>query len=212
MNPTRRSQPSLRAAKAALVGVAGLSLVLGSTPAEALPGLVAFTGTANVTPGLDYPILGSPSNGTWEFTIGNGVGATANGDVGTAVGSAAGNLGQGTLQTQVGGPFAGGAFCGASGGFGGSGSITVNNSITGASSTTYTFDSDPGNKVPDNPIGWQQSAGSLIFFTDANGAIPGANVIGLVIAIPPTPATGAGSCLSGTATQFTIVGVAVSLS
>jgi hypothetical protein len=201
MNPTRRSQSSLRVARAVLVGAAGLSLVLGSTPAEALPGLVAFVGSASVLPALSTPVLGGAANGTWDFTIGTGIGATANGDVGTATGGAAGTLGEGKVQDAVDETIpqlGGGAFCGASGGSDGTGSLSVGN-------TTYTFDAS-------NPIGWLQSAATAIFFTDANGKIPGANVIGLVLALPPTPVSGTGSCLAGTATTFTIVGVAVSLS
>jgi hypothetical protein len=184
-----------RIAKVAAVGAAGLGLLLGSSPAQAgTTGALAFVGSANLNPGLAYPVLGAGSGGTWDFTIDTGVGATTGGQVGTATGgiTTPGTLTAGEVLNA--GPFAGGGFCGASGGVNGSGAIAIGSDT-----------------LPLNTIGWNQSAASLLVFTNNNGDVAGASIVGAVSAIPPTPVSGTGSCLSGTATKFTIVGAGVAL-
>lgn len=191
-----------RIAKAAAVGAAGLGLLLGSTPADAATtGALAFIGTANVTPGLDYPVLGSAeTSGSWDFTIGTGVGVTTGGDVGLATGGVVtkGALVEGDVQDLVGGPIGGGAFCGASGGRNGGGGADDKISIGGSD-------------LPLANVGWRQSVATLIVFTNNQGNVNGASIIGAVSAIPPTPVSGTGSCLSGSATSFTIVGAGVAV-
>ena len=194
MTPTWRNHVHVRVARAIAVGGAALGLVLGPTPARATPAALAFVGTATVVPALNHPVLGPGRSGSWAFAIATGVGVTA-GEVDVAAGALSGSFGEGVLQDVVGGPVSGGAYCGASGGSDGSGTITIGSTHIALSN-----------------IGWKQSAATLIPLTNANGTILGANFVGLVSAIPPFPVIGVpGSCLNGTARDFTIVGAAVSL-
>jgi hypothetical protein len=179
-----------RIAKVAAVGAAGLGLILGATPAHATTGALVFTGTAT-TSALSTPGTGGAvANGTWTFT-GAGVGATSAGVVDDAAGAAA----SGSLHVGIVNQLGGGAFCGASGGSDGTGTVKV------------------GATVSIRDVGWIQSAATVIVFSgdtvNASGNVSG-GLAGVVSAIPPVPGVvGAGSCLSGTATGFTIVGAGV---
>jgi hypothetical protein len=155
--------------------------------------VLAFTGSAT-TSALSSPIVGAPVQGTWSFT-GTGVGVTTAGPAidDAASTNAAGSLGGGFLT-----PFGNGALCGLSGGSGGTGNVKVGFSLGLAD------------------VGWRQSAATIIFFeglttsaANGTGSVVG-EIDGIVSAIPPIPGViGAGSCTSGTATSFTIVGAGV---
>lgn len=200
-----------RIAKVAAVSAAGLGLIIGATPAQAATvdaGALAFVGSASVTPGLGYPVLGASGVGnSWNFSITTGVGhrlkvsaelscCPPHVEALGAIGAATGGVSGGTLRS---GSIVPGAFCGASGGTGGSGSITIDAAV-GTDQTLAL-----------NNVGWLQSVGGLILYTNNDGNVAGATVIGLVNAIPPLPVLGTGSCSAGTAQDFTIVGIGVNL-
>lgn len=185
-----------RIAKVAAVGTAGLGLILGATPAHAHgTGVVAFVGSATVTPALGAPVIGTPQNGGWSLSNAGalpniGVGAATTGAAGAAVINVAGSLGAGLVA-----PFGNGALCGLSGGDAGVGTIEI-----------------AGDVVDVHSVGWDQSAATIIVFdgkaTDGDGSE--GDLIGAVSAIPPVPGViGAGSCAGGTATQFTVVGAGI---
>lgn len=174
---------------AALIAVAH---VFAPAPAGAIPAAVAFVGTFDVKPGLGYPLLSVPSAGTWRLNVG-GVGVTVGGASGFAMGGPQGDLSAGVVQSSLPSQFNAGAFCGASGGDSGAGTIYVG--LT---------------PVPLNNMGWLQSVGTLIVMTNNNGNLVSATIFGVLNVLPP-PITGTGSCLSGTGLQFTTVGAMVSI-
>lgn len=200
-----------RMTRVALVSTAALSLVAGATPTQAYTtgaGVVAFLGTATVAPGLSTPGvpallggLGGP-DGTWTLATITAAGAAVAEPplpglptpyVGAATIGATGALHVGLVHV-----FGPGAFCGLSGGSDGVGAIVIDGSPV----------------VPIRDVGWLQSAATVIVYTgdttfNDNGAVRvGGALAGVVTAIPPIPnVIGTGSCLAGTATQFTVVGV-----
>lgn len=190
MTGTQRRRRRLMAA-GSLAGLACLfaSLIPAPASASSTRATIVFTGSASVTPGLGYPVLGASGVGnSWTFSITNGVGLALDP---IALGAAAGGVG-GTLRS---GKLVEGAFCGASGGTGGTGGVTIDNAV-GEDVTLGLAN-----------IGWLQSAGTVILFTDNDGKLP-ALVVGIVSALPPSPVSGTGSCLAGTAQDFTIIGLA----
>lgn len=159
------------------------SLVITATPASATSwGTAVFTGTASAGPLAAPPGPSSAGEG-WAFNgTGHGHGMWNGVPVGPDFAAAVtGVLNNGLL---------GGAWCGASGGAGGSGYATIGHA-------TWTL----------SDVGWVQSAGSVIPYTGTASETGQSGVIfGGVSAIPPNPVTGGGSCVSGTATTFIVVG------
>lgn len=144
---------------------------------------------------------GPPTTTEIKFfcTLGSGTGGTG---VGAVTISASGSLDGGAL---------GGAWCGASGGTGGTGSASVNglnaeavNGTPGGLTATRT--------ASFSGVGWTQSAGSVIVVDEgtATSSVYGTSVTGPVRAVVSAVPTG-GSCLAGTATTFTVVGVAAAV-
>lgn len=133
--------------------------------------------------------------------------AAASGAVGSGSISASGSLTNGAVLP--------GAWCGASGGTGGTGSA----SLTGPTVAVDT--TDPGvvstgastQSVSLSGVGWLQSAGSVLLVTGtATGSAPdGGSVSGPVVAVVnarPNPVGSPNSCLEGDGTSFDVAGVA----
>ena len=194
-----------RIAKVAAVSAAGLGLLIGATPAHAANlGAVAFVGNATLNPGLTYPTGPTTSGGSWTLASTVGVGVSTNNGgapvVGTATLNVAGTLKAGAVQEVLASNVAplsylsSGGYCGLSGGFGGTGAIVLTGIPSGGGTVNVTN------------VGWVQSLASLIVFQGDTAA--GRNYLaGVVTALPTT-----GSCASGTATGFTVIGGGVSVS
>ena len=197
MTGTQRRRRRLMAA-GSLAGLACLfaSLIPAPASASSTRATIVFTGSATVTPGIGYPVLGTSGVGNaWTFSITNGVGLALDPPaLGAATGAVGGRLRSGKLVE--------GAFCGASGGTGGTGGVTITGIQDPVGGTAT---------IALNNVGWLQSAGTVILFTDNDGKLP-ALVVGVVSAIPANPVTGGtGSCLAGTGQDFTIIGLAASV-
>lgn len=169
-----------------------------------------------------------PRNATWSFGINNGQGGHYQPPVGSGARIGVGNPQSGSrLNGTVDGgtvtsgpdlsrvdpllPDTGliGAYCGASSGNGGSGTLTLTEDVTVNVNPPLIDDNTVSIHV--TGVGWAQSAATLIVYdgtVDAsNGAAAHGTIVGVVSAIPPLPGSGQ-SCLDGTATTFTIVGTA----
>lgn len=194
-----------------------------------------FTGNAQLGGGLYSPVSNDPActgsalppvcpggAANWSFN-GNGHGIhyqpnTGGGPYG----------GVGPLTVAVGGQPTAivsygtngyGAWCGYSGGTGGEGNLYLDEAVRAVNPLPAGLNVSTQD-IHVRAVGWHQSAGTLIPFhgivdlanTDTFGSRTPATVAahgtidGVVSAIP-TP--GAGSCLNGTAANFTIVGAAV---
>ena len=93
-----------------------------------------------------------------------------------------------------------GGFCGASGGSNGAGNITLNPVVSVPAGV-------PPQVIAVGDVNWIQSAASLIVF---QGDTPkGDNYLAGVVSAIPNPT--AGSCASGTAVSFVVVGVGVAI-
>jgi hypothetical protein len=187
----------LRAFGVALVAAA--CVLASAAPAGAIStGGVTFVGTATVNPGLYYPLLGPGANGAWSISSNVCVGVegspkkTPPARAGTCTLNVSGQLGAGVVP--------GGAFCGSSGGSNGAGAATLTTPTLGTQSFSV------------SGVGWVTSAASLIVFTGRWSKPSTGNtgtIAGAVTAFPvPDPLGGSNSCLSGTATTFTVVGTA----
>jgi hypothetical protein len=183
---------SLRMAFVTVIAAVGL-LGSGIAPASALEvGAVVFVGGATVQPGLCYPVLppcnNNPTGFTWTLNA-TAVGASA----WVAKPAPKGVVGAAGVLGTIFASGTGSGFCGSSTAPPvGTGNLT----FTTPSPKTYNLSN----------LGWIQSVGGLIPVTgtitnpQTGGSGP---IVALVIALPTT-----GSCLSGTATGFTVVGVA----
>jgi len=188
-----------RIAKVAAVATAGLGLIVGAAPAQAIAcgtasqchaGVVAFVGTATTTPNPPFPPT-QGTNGTWSLTNNTGsdtgVGVNTEGAAGIATVSVSGDLHVGIVNV-----FGPGPNTGLSGGSDGEGFIKIGTS--------------PDLCVED--VGWPQSAATVIVFSgdtlvrDATVACPlntkgkGGGLAGVVSALP-VPGGG----------TFTVIGV-----
>jgi len=186
-----------RIATVAVVGAAGLGLVLGATPAQAgtsLHGLVAFVGTATTTPNPPFPPT-QGTNGTWSLTnttgSDTGVGANSQGDAGIAAISVSGDLHAGIVNV-----FGPGPNTGLSGGSDGEGTITI-----------------AGRTVCVTDVGWPQSAATLIVFfgdtlvrneaTDTCDPARAGGITGVVSALP-VPGGGTFTVVGGAAFTYAL--------
>lgn len=192
----------------------------GASPASAEEvGVIAFTGTATVTPGIGSPVqvgttpptvrvLPAQANGTWSFTSStcSGTATSApkpNKKNGVVVSPQQCTIGaSGTLGAVSGLPA---PYCGISRGSGGTGKVTASGTWVQAGPPPSV--SSATQEYGLSNVGWAASAGGLIVFTGTatKTTSPGFGqngpLVGAVVAVP----TG-GSCLGGDATSFTIVG------
>lgn len=199
-----------------VLGAVALALMPAPQAGAATTAAAAFVGKATLTGGsLQSPVSplscgaslcpGDPGTG-WELDILTGVAAGASTTPNPAGGTIDGTISGGTLNDGLANV---GPWCGASGGSGGSGTMTVTQPAAGTTGV------DTLNVTSAN---WAQSAGTLIVGLgavdddDADGA-QDSTLFFAVSAVPPNPGTNgqgltAGSCLDGDATGFLVVGAA----
>ena len=161
--------------------IAAAFSVAPSAQAQTILGSVTFTGSAHVSTGLSYPVLGAEETRNFTFASDTCVDADVTDDPDASVGTNCSISASGTVT----------GYCGLSTGQG-SGTYVSSNRGT----YTYSFE-------------WTSVGGELIItgsISDADGN--SGPLAGIVTAIPPLPApVGSGqSCTTGNAQDFTIVG------